>query len=178
MKNSLRDFFLFSFYFFVFAYILPFSSSTEGESYANSRDTINVRVSEKEASQIYKVLWGYTDIEFVTGVVGRRNLPLLFVHGNRDGSLSVSKAVLRKKLKALDVNRVFMITCFFGLYEKSERELAGVEMETFFQNQNYPVVVRMKEPVSSFFFSYEEPQIISLFLSIPKTTNNGDKDGT
>ncbi len=178
MKTPFRDFFLFSFYIFVLVYILPFPSSTEGESYAGSRDTINVRVSEKEASQIYKVLWGYTDIEFVTGVVGRRNLPLLFVHGNRNGSLSVSKAVLRKKLKTLDVDRVFMVTCFFGRYKKGERELAGVELNTFFQNQNYPVVVRMKEPVSSFFFSYREPQIISLFLSIPKTTNNGPASGT
>lgn len=178
MKSPVRDFFLFSFSIFVLVYIHSFSSSTEGESFAGSRDTINVRVSEKEASQVYKILWGYTDIEFVTGVVGRRNLPLLFVHGNRDGSLSVSRAVLRKKLEALNVDRVFMVTCFFGRFKKSERELAGVEMNTFFQNQNYPVVVRMKEPVSSFFFSYDEPQIISLFLSIPKTTNYGDKHGT
>ena len=178
MKSPVRDFFLFSFSIFVLVYIHSFSSSTEGESFAGSRDTINVRVSEKEASQVYKILWGYTDIEFVTGVVGRRNLPLLFVHGNRDGSLSVSRAVLRKKLEALNVDRVFMVTCFFGRFKKSERELAGVEMNTFFQNQNYPVVVRMKEPVSSFFFSYDEPQIISLFLSIPKTTNDGDKHGT
>ena len=178
MKCLLRDFFLFSFYFFALAYILSYSSSTEGESFAGSRDTVNVRVSEKEASQIYKVLWGYTDIEFVTGVVGRRNLPLLFVHGNRDGSLSVSKAILRKKLEALNVDRVFMVTCFFGRYKEDEKELAGVEMDTFFQNQDYPVVVRMKEPVSSFFFSYREPQIISLFLLMPKNTNNGPTSGT
>jgi len=178
VKNTLRDFFLFSFYIVVIAWIHPFSTSTEGESFAGSRDTVNVSVSEKEASQIYKVLWGYTDIEFVTGVVGGRKLPLLFVHGNIDGSLSISKAALRKKLRKLNVDKVFMITCFFGRYKKEDRKLEGVEMRTFFQNQDYPVVVRMKEPANSFFFSYREPQVISLFLSFPKNINNGPASGT